>query len=270
MELIEKPQFVDCDGVTKTFHYIVHGSRSEDVSRNFFLAGTSDVIAASWGTLYRQKPYLRQTAYDQFDVDVTYGLTNPNVGQWNLDFDTGGGTVHITFSKESIKRYSSSTSELGGAAATAIPKHNTALGVDKTGEAKGTEKVIPALKFNVQYNHALATVTPAYMKYLHNLTGLVNSTTFFQFAAGEVLFLGARGSDGTHAESSLTYSFAASPNSTGLTIGDIAGVDKKGWEYLWITFKDAVSANNKAAPPEFVYIERLYDTTPLAAMLGFG
>lgn len=270
MQLIRKPAFADSDGETKTLHYTVTGTISEDVARNFFLLSTDNYIATSWGTLYREKPVIHQFANDMFDVDVTYTRRNREVGQWNMDFDTSGGTVVITHSKESIKRYSSSTSELGSAAATAVPKYFNAIGVDRTGEPKGTEKIIPALKFNVQFNHGLGVVTPNYMKYLHNKTGLVNSAPFFQFAAGEVLFLGARGSDGSQADAALSYSFAASPNATGLTIGAVAGVDKKGWEYLWITFKDAASAGGKSTQPEFVYVERVYDTDNLAASLGFG
>ncbi|MCJ7544508.1 MAG: hypothetical protein MUP47_08100 [Phycisphaerae bacterium] len=54
-----------------------------------------------------------------------------------------------------------------------------------------------------------------------------------QFAPGELLFLGGSGGESTGWEfAELTLPFAANPNRTGITIGDISGIDKKGWEYL--------------------------------------
>lgn len=269
--LRQKPSFAEGDGDVKTLNYVLYGTNSENTARQAFLAGTSNVLLASIGTLHREQPTIRQTAYDTFDIQVQYTRYKGEVGEYTWDFDTTGGTVHVTHSKESIMRYGISvSSETGAAAATNIPKHNQAIGVDRSGDVAGTEIVIPAMKFNVHFRHPLGQITIAQAKFLHNLTGVVNSTPFFGWPAGEVLFLGARGSDGSAAEAEVSYSFAMSPNATGLTIGAVASVAKKGWEYLWITYKDAVSANGKASQPEFVYIERLYDTADLAGQLGFG
>jgi len=37
----------------------------------------------------------------------------------------------------------------------------------------------------------------------------------------------------------IAFKFAASPNATDLTVGDITGIEKKGWEYLWVRYADA-------------------------------
>jgi hypothetical protein len=37
----------------------------------------------------------------------------------------------------------------------------------------------------------------------------------------------------------IPFKFAASPNATDLTVGDITGIEKKGWEYLWVRYADA-------------------------------
>lgn len=270
--LRQKPSFAEGDGDVKTLNYVLYGTTSENTARLSFLAGTSNVLLASIGTLYREQPTIRQTAYDQFDITVQYTrYKNAEVGSYTWDFDTTGGTVHVTHAKESIMRYGAGVAaETGAAAATNIPKHNQAIGVDRSGDVAGTEIVIPAMKFNVHFRHPLGQITIAQAKFLHNLTGKVNSTPFFGFPAGEVLFLGARGSDGAAAEAEASYSFAMSANATGLTIGAVTSVAKNGWEYLWITYKDAVSASGKASQPEFVYVERLYDTADLAGQLGFG
>ncbi len=61
------------------------------------------------------------------------------------------------------------------------------------------------------------------------------------------------------------YRFAASPNVTGQTIGDITGIDKKGWEYLWVRYehKKDETANELIQRPISVHIERVYRTNDL-------
>ena len=48
---------------------------------------------------------------------------------------------------------------------------------------------------------------------------------------------------------------------TNLTIGDITGVDKKGWEYLWVRYTDSVNDTAKALvkKPIAAYVERVYE-----------
>jgi hypothetical protein len=141
-------------------------------------------------------------------------------------------------------------------------------------DVQGAEIIIPALKISVHYSHPAAVITIARIKYLADITGMVNSDDFFGFAAGEVLFLGASGSEGTDAETEVTYQFAMSANADSLTIGDVTGIVKDGHELAWIKYKDAVDTEGgKDLPvkqPEFVYIERVYETVDLALALGFG
>ena len=67
----------------------------------------------------------------------------------------------------------------------------------------------------------------------------------------------------------ITYRFAASPNKTGLTVGDIGGISKKGWEYMWVRYADDVDDTAMALikKPVAVYIEKVYDD---AAFSGLG
>ena len=69
---------------------------------------------------------------------------------------------------------------------------------------------------------------------------------FSRLAAGECLFLGASGSKPGADDWEITFRFAASPNRTGITVGDIAGISKKGWEYLWVRCADAEDSTAKA------------------------
>ncbi len=59
----------------------------------------------------------------------------------------------------------------------------------------------------------------------------------------------------------ITCRFAASPNVTNLTIGDITGIDKKGREYLRVRYADAEDAATKAIvkKPMAVSLEQVYE-----------
>jgi hypothetical protein len=53
----------------------------------------------------------------------------------------------------------------------------------------------------------------------------------------------------------------ASPNRTGITVGDITGISKKGWEYLWVRYADSEDAAAKAIvkKPVAAYVEKVYE-----------
>jgi len=81
--------------------------------------------------------------------------------------------------------------------------------------------------------------------------------------------LGASGSKRGDDEWEITFRFAASPNVTGLTVGDITGVDKKGWEYLWVRYSDAEDQKVLVKQPTAVYVEKVYESGSFAG-LGIG
>jgi len=68
-----------------------------------------------------------------------------------------------------------------------------------------------------------------------------------------------------------TRRFAASPNKTGLTIGDIVNINKKGWAYRWVRDADAADAAAKAIvkKPIAVYVEKVYEEGDFST-LGIG
>ncbi len=112
-------------------------------------------------------------------------------------------------------------------------------------------------------------MTGAYKSTLFFLTACVNNDAFKGFAPGEVLFLGASGTQRGQEDWEITFKFAASPNATGLVIGEITGINKKGWEYLWVRYADAEDTTAKVLvkKPIAVYVEQVY---PMAAFAGLG
>ena len=69
----------------------------------------------------------------------------------------------------------------------------------------------------------------------------------------------------------ITYRFAASPNVSGLVVGSITGINKKGWEYLWVRYAEVEDEDAQVLVnrPVAAYVERVYDTGNFAA-LGIG
>jgi len=75
----------------------------------------------------------------------------------------------------------------------------------------------------------------------------------------------------------LVYAFptneklAASPNRTGITVGSIGGISKKGWEYLWVRYADVedTGSNTLVKRPVAAYVEKVYEEGNFAG-LGIG
>lgn len=215
------------------------------------------------------EPILIDGTRSMWEARVRYGVNSwasrspPQENDNVYSFDTTGGTEKITQSKATV-----SVSVPSGLS---TPDFKGCIGWDGK-NVNGCEIVVPAFRWEEKVYLADARVTNAYRITCHNLTGKVNDAEFRGFPAGDVLFLGVRGSrtgDGDDDLWELTFSFAASPNGTNLTVGDITVPAKKGWEYLWVFYEDAVSGNVKARRPRAAVVERVYDTASFA-QLGIG
>lgn len=225
-------------------------------------------ISSAKGALFRQEIKIRQVKYDQWEIEIPYLPFRREVGDFTWDFDTTGGTIHITNSKETVQIYPHPQ----WPTPSGLPDHKGAIDVQGD-EVKGIDIVVPALKLNIHFRHPAGDIPMSRVRALDRVTGMVNSTSFFGWNPGEVLFLGARGADGASAEAQITYSFAMSKNADGndtLTIGEITGIDKKGWDVIWISYRENTSNNRFVKEPEFVYIERVYERLDFAEFFGFG
>jgi len=176
-------------------------------------------------------------------------------------FDTTGGTQHIT------QAYSET--RFG----TNAPDQKKAIGVDSNG-VNGVDIVVPQLQWQETYDVPNTYVTSAWIRGVSGVTGTTNNAPFRGFEAGEVLFLGCSGSQEWDDEKgrgpwSLSFRFVASKNVTGETVGDIAGVAKKGHEYLWVRYEDAVDSNVLLKKPKAVYVNKVYRESNFST-LGIG
>lgn len=191
-----------------------------------------------------------------WDLDAHYGRREPRAtGASSFTFDTSGATVHITQSKETVASYA-----VSGTA----PDFKGAIGVNND-SVEGTDITVPLFAFQETHQIPVGMLTPSYVDKLYRLTGRTNaaawtSTKGYEFDAGEVLFLGASGSERSLEDAEVAFRFVASPNVTDLSIGDIlSAISKGGWEYLWVRYQDDEDENVLVKVPVAVYVERLYD-----------
>ena len=195
--------------------YVATGETSGFVVKSYAYSATPNVVATADGILYRQDVRVDQAGWDTYYVSVPYGQLKRIAGQYVLSFDTTGGTVHMSHSRQTIASYGTSP-----------PNFKQLMGVNND-FVEGADAIVPALKINVAFRHPTASLTLPQIKYLASITGTVNSATFLTFAAGEVLFLGCSGTEGTDTETEVQYQFACAANQTGLSIGDVSSIAKK-------------------------------------------
>lgn len=241
--------------------YAIRGT-NDDVEARDALVAESPALYDPWGGgllfLPRDTVSIQPVGDLLWEGIVRYGNV-PQTNQSIFSFDTGGGAQHITQSLANVARYAP--------AGQTAPNFKGAIGVTAD-SVEGVDITVPIYHFAETHYLADAAVTPAYKLTLFTLTGKVNNAAFKGFAAGECLFLGAAGTKRGQGDWEIGYRFAASPNVTGMTVGDISGIDKKGWEYLWVRYADAEDAVAKALvkKPMAAYVEQVYPYGDLSAL----
>lgn len=237
----------------------VWGTISHDAARDY-LADNEIVPAIYDGLIFKKLTWshdgggvwLFTASYvhpDQSDSQSTL-----ETGDYQVSFDTGGGTVTRTVS------LGTTSYAKGGETA---PDFKGAIGVvrDKSeSKVEGVEVGIPALKLSIRKRQPNAVITLDYINTLKSMTFRKNNAPFLGFATGELLFVGAQGSQGTDSDPEVTYNFIASDNVDSLTIGDISGIVKAGHDYVWVFFEDIedTAAKMTVKQPKAAYVEQVY------------
>lgn len=247
---------------TLTVDWLANGQSSEVVVANYAVAGTPPIAFTAIGLLYRQDIQVDEVGFLQHRVRIPYGIQKKETGQSSFGFNTTGSTVTIRASKEHVETY-------GESGALSTNPHKGLINVNADHSVEGTDIVIPALTLMYTFRHPLGQVNEAFAVKLARATGRVSSSEFRGFAAGELLFLGASGSDGTDAEAEVTYNFAASENAT-ITMGDIVGIVKKGHHYAWVESKPDVLSDQAVTVPKYVHVERVYDEIDFETVFGWS
>ena len=252
---------------------ITKGGANDTGEIKYQVTGESDILAAlalvqdeapaTWDIMTRGEITLKDVHVDTenpdkciFEASVKYAqnVTQPLVIPLNgeaMSWDTGGGTQHVLASLSTVAAYGTGTS---------TDDNGKLIGVTKDG-VDGVDTTVPVFAFSITKVFAASEVGATYVAKVFALTGKTNNAAWKGFAAGEVLFLGASGSPRGNNEVEITFKFAGSPNKTGLSVGSITGIAKKGWEYMWVRYAPAKLGTLKVMgqKPVAVYIEKVYD-----------
>ena len=267
-----------------TIHRIGKRARST-VSRSFVVTGTySDIDVHTYANTYLTTNRFYTVGVYKFIVDH-YELEHQGGDAWRVvahyesmgtdadaqpvakrsrSFDTTGSTMHITQALAE-KRYAASGET--------APDLKGAINVQDD-RVEGVEVPSRTLLWMETYEVPHTIITWDYVKSLRSATGCVNNAAFRGFAAEEVLFLGATGTQQWDDEKGdgpiqLQFKFLAGENLTNAPVTGITGIDKKAHEYLWVVYRDDTTSDHRFKVPLYVYVDQT--NTPVSfTPLGIG
>lgn len=262
VELFEGRSSDIAGDLSATIPYMVVGAADEAAARTAALAD----IPTTFNSLPRQSiSGLEQINDSTWKVVARYGVKTPSGGgdpatlTNTYTFEIGGGTQNVKEGRAVTVKYAAS----GTAAAS--------QGINFDGQnVNGVDIVTTQYQWSETYWFAPSVVDTAYKTDISGVVGCVNNAPFRGMAAGEVLFLGASGSKQGNDWWQITFKFAREPNMTGLVVGDITGIAKTGWQYMWVRYEDDVAGTgaNKSLvkKAKAVYVETVYGSSDFAAL----
>lgn len=255
---------VSSDAESETKRYYVSDAPGEDDAYQAVRAESPKQL----GAMFRHSIKGTPLAVNLWRVDVQYATIDrtkaldngdpaaalaPGAND-NLDssfsIDTTGGTTHITQALNTRFKVTPAGPQAG-------PDPQNAIGVTDDG-VEGCDIYSPAFQFSRTVQRA--NVSMAYINAaLYGLVGRINALPFYNFAGGEVLYLGCSGSFNVRDRWSLTHKFACSPNEAGVVIGNgITLPFKAGWEYVWVGYDKKVIGNRMMHVPAVAYVQDVY------------
>ena len=238
-------------------------------TRRYYVLGNGidpsmeDVVSFLNGSLPRTYGQLRLTGFNPqrigkglYEVDASYGLyvqrftgvpaleSNTGANSYTFTFSTGGATYRLMHAKEQTA-YGTSPANIGDL-------------INWNGQtADGIDVVGPKLTITIRKRMQGGIITLPYINTVVGLTGKTNNATYFGFAAGTLLFLGADGSMVPGGDTELTFNFSAAPNVASATVDGVTVTDIGGHDYIHAF----VLPGSQGIPDvKGVYKARIYDS----------
>ena len=254
------------------------GQESDAIMRRWLIRGSSDPIVCRQAIInqavatslfqFENLPLTTMTwklftGPDAWEFTVNYALQPLiQVGQYTISMDTTGATT---------KQTEAFAQTVFPAPGKTPRQFATTINVQDD-KPEGIDRVIPSLKLDINAKIASRFLASpiAYAALVASMTGSMNGTSFLGFAPGELLFMGASGQI-VGENPTLTYTFEASANLTGVTIGPVSGISKWGHDFLWFDYivKKDSSSNLQISEPRAAYVARVYGTADFS-LLGIG
>lgn len=251
--------------ITETRVIIIHGVEEENDALRYLDEYVSEVLQVDGKEIKLISSEIEQEEQEIWKASVKYktpaSIVINDTNDRTFSFSINASTQHITHSKKTTGKYSNGEE---------IPDFKNAIGITPDNEIVGCDILLPEFQFQDQQEISAGSVNMALIKKWAQLVGKVNSSSFFEFSPGEVLFMGCEGSRKNGEAYNVTFHYSVSTNANNLTIGDISGIEKKGWDYLWVYSQTAKDETEKfiVKRPRYVFTEQVYDTGDFSILTG--
>lgn len=192
------------------------------------------------------------------------GIGGGSDGDQAISFNTAGATEHVTTSKELVSIHTNASSgDPGIETGVGQPIGASSDGVE------GTDLPVPVFEFEITRVFGPLAVNAAYINALYELTRHTNNasvsiTGFPIFGEGQLLFLGAQGTQPAPNQNwTITFKFWAGTDVVDAVIGDITGCSKKAWELFDVRYRRKSIGDGENAViemvPRLVLVHRVFD-----------
>ncbi|MBX3451030.1 MAG: hypothetical protein KF777_15805 [Planctomycetaceae bacterium] len=246
-ELYDSPNF---DGQNMVRKYSLQGPPSIGSAMAAVLGAIPSVDPDSH--LAATPPRITRLGDILWSVEVTYSAAKPPEFEAVVDYQFQTETIQVQRSLQVVGAYPRS--------GITAPNMAGAIGVTRDGIA-GASQMIPVERWTERYSMPKRWVRDALLPVLRAIHCRVNLTAFRGHAAGEVLLTGATVTDSLTEENiTVSLEFARSENFPSLTVGNIGGINKDGWDLVDVLWDETAAANGDMIikTPRVVYVHRMY------------
>jgi hypothetical protein len=217
-----------------------------------------------YGRYWRRKKLgIKGLGKSVFDVVADYETLTPISGEdaanddnadsnfvpGSIAWDTTGGTERMT--QAISERVVGDTVDFQGA-----------INVSGT-SVQGIDVVVPTMRYSETWIMPLSIgLSSEYVGNVFTLTGKTNKAQFRAFAPGEALFMGGRAQwSGDQPYVPVTFEWQCRKDDDNYQLGGgLPATTKKGWEYVWIVYDDAVNNNTLVKKPRAYIFDTIYDS----------
>lgn len=245
--------FKRSDGTTtsRTVPYIIIGETDDALAeQEVYAFAPNYVLALNGMPLPKNQMDSEQLGDDVYVVTITYG-TNQDTEKKKpiVCLDTGGTTQRITQSLGTVNSYAAGDET--------PPNFGGAIGVTRDG-IEGVELPFASQKWNEKHYLPKSIVNTDWENAVTDLGQHTNNAPFRGRAVDQVKFSNVTTNETGDDLVECTFYFEAAPHVDNITIGNISGISKKAWDYLWVFYTDDRSGNWLVKKPRFVYVEQVF------------
>jgi hypothetical protein len=192
----------------------------------------------------------------EFEFTCVYQV-KPQEDDIEWSFQVGGQSVTLTHAYDTVA-YTG-----GGRTA---PDFQGGINISPKGEVQGISIERPQFNFSATKHWDRALITPSYQLAIGSIVGCVNAGPFGPFAARTVKLNGVGGAPKAK-RFSIKYDFEFSPSESGVTVRDITGISRYGWQYLDVYRMVVDESESKTVDiPHSVYVHTVYPEANFAIL----